>query len=200
MDVCSCTSKDIEHSEKLNGSSTTITTITMASPTIQSKIWNIAITAIAVVALPVLLQTYTQTTYPILVIKSHSMYPAFSRGDIVFLSNRTAEVRVGDIPAVWFEGREEPMIHRVVRVWDGEAEGDEGTERVFVTKGDNNEVDDLVLYPEGRAGVRRREVLGVATGSAKGLGWPSLWVREVWWVRWVFGGMLAFSWYMGWIS
>lgn len=44
------------------------------------------------------------------------MAPAFHRGDILLLWNRTSTVEVGDIPVVWFEGSPLPMVHRVISV------------------------------------------------------------------------------------
>jgi signal peptidase I len=159
---------------------------------LRSKFWSIAITAVAFVSLPLILQVLSKSTYPVLVIKSQSMYPAFSRGDIVILSNRTSELRVGEIPAVWFRGQDEPMIHRIVKVWPDEGEGSHGgRSQTFVTKGDNNEVDDVVLYPSGRSTVHKSEVMGMAVGYLPGLGWPALWLREIWWCRWVAIGTFA---------
>lgn len=41
----------------------------------------------------------------------------------------------------------------------------------FLTKGDNNENDDVVLYPEGRTLVNRSEVVGFVRGYVPWLGW-----------------------------
>jgi signal peptidase len=38
------------------------------------------------------------------------MEPAFYRGDLIFLWNRQERIRAGDIPVVWFEGRELPRV------------------------------------------------------------------------------------------
>lgn len=143
----------------------------------------------------IIVQQLAQTRYPILVIKSQSMYPAFSRGDIVFLSNRTTDVHVGDIPAVWFTEQDQPMIHRIIRVWEESVmfSQEQHNTTVFVTKGDNNDVDDMSLYPIGRSSVRRNEVLGFAIGYLPRMGWPALWLREVWWAKWccALAGLLA---------
>ncbi|KMP08582.1 signal peptidase complex catalytic subunit SEC11 [Coccidioides immitis RMSCC 3703] len=63
-----------------------------------------------------LLSLATNTSHPAMVVLSGSMEPAFQRGDIIFLSNWTQQVEVGDIPVLWFEGNPLPMVHRAVEV------------------------------------------------------------------------------------
>ncbi|KAI8169912.1 Acetyltransferase TRI7 [Colletotrichum sp. SAR 10_86] len=79
-----------------------------------------------------------------MVVLSESMEPAFSRGDIILLAN-WQEVEVGDIPVIWFQGHPLPMVHRAVEVLFADDQ-----ERLIMTKGDNNEVNDVVLYPFGQ--------------------------------------------------
>lgn len=56
---------------------------------------------------------------PILVVTSESMAPAFHRGDVILLSNRSEAVSVGDIPVVWFPGHAMPFVHRAVKMhWE----------------------------------------------------------------------------------
>ena len=48
---------------------------------------------------------------------SGSMEPAFHRGDLLFLTNYQEEpVRTGDIVVFKIEGREIPIVHRVLTV------------------------------------------------------------------------------------
>lgn len=48
---------------------------------------------------------------------SGSMEPAFHRGDLLFLTNhRDDPVRVGDIVVFKVEGRDIPIVHRVLKV------------------------------------------------------------------------------------
>jgi signal peptidase len=56
------------------------------------------------------------SNYPIMVVSSESMEPAFQRGDLIFLWNRQEHIRAGDIPVVWFHGRPLPMVHRAIKV------------------------------------------------------------------------------------
>jgi len=51
------------------------------------------------------------------VVVSGSMEPAFFRGDLLFLTNYEEEpIRVGEIVVFKVEGREIPIVHRVLRV------------------------------------------------------------------------------------
>jgi signal peptidase len=58
----------------------------------------------------------SDSRYPIVVVVSESMEPAFSRGDLLLLSNRKHIIEVGDIPVCWFPGNPLPMVHRAIAV------------------------------------------------------------------------------------
>ena len=58
----------------------------------------------------------TGSTYPILVVSSESMEPAFLKGDLILLGNRQEKIYPGDIPVVWFSDRPLPMVHRAIEV------------------------------------------------------------------------------------
>ncbi|KAF2142809.1 uncharacterized protein K452DRAFT_297341 [Aplosporella prunicola CBS 121167] len=107
------------------------------------------------------LSLLTDSSSPIVVVVSESMAPAFHRGDILFLWNRTPVISAGDIPVVWFKGRELPMVHRAIRVHWKQQLGSEKFVQHVLTKGDNNQVDDVSLYPPGRQTVLRDEVVGL---------------------------------------
>ncbi len=53
------------------------------------------------------------TNHPAMVVLTESMLPTYHPGDVVFLSNRTKHMRVGDVPVVWFPDSPLPMMHRV---------------------------------------------------------------------------------------
>lgn len=45
------------------------------------------------------------------------MEPAFHRGDLLFLTNRVEDpIRVGEIVVFRIEGREIPIVHRVLKI------------------------------------------------------------------------------------
>ncbi|CAG2220182.1 SEC11 [Mytilus edulis] len=92
------------------------------------------------------LMVVTGSESPIVVVLSGSMEPAFHRGDLLFLTNHREEpIRVGEIVVFKVEGRDIPIVHRVLKVHEKE----DGTVR-FLTKGDNNS--------------RKKDVVGRARG------------------------------------
>lgn len=95
----------------------------------------------------------------ILVVISGSMEPTFRRGDVIFLTNTSEPIRVSDIIVFKIEGRDIPIVHRVVKL----NKNGNGTIR-FLTKGDNNPVDDRVLYPPGQLWLTPRDVVGKVQG------------------------------------
>ena len=58
-----------------------------------------------------------QCQNPFFFYSSGSMEPAFYRGDLLFLTNyREEPIRVGEIVVFKVEGREIPIVHRVLKV------------------------------------------------------------------------------------
>ncbi|XHG04994.1 hypothetical protein AWENTII_008246 [Aspergillus wentii] len=111
------------------------------------------------------LTLWTNTPYPAMVVITESMAPAFRPGDILFMSNHDGNVAIGDLPVCWPSGRSYPMVHRVVRVLY------QDTEQFILTKGDNNLVDDTMLYPDGQEYLHRNEIIGFVRGYVPFLGW-----------------------------
>jgi signal peptidase I len=71
------------------------------------------------------------------------MEPAFHRGDLLMLTNdRSDPIRAGDITVFKIEGRDIPIVHRVIKVH----EKSNNEDSKFLTKGDHNQVDDRGLY------------------------------------------------------
>lgn len=63
------------------------------------------------------LMVVTGSESPIVVVLSGSMEPAFHRGDLLFLTNYPEEpVRVGEIVVFKVEGRDIPIVHRVLKL------------------------------------------------------------------------------------
>ncbi|EDL09684.1 Sec11-like 3 (S. cerevisiae), isoform CRA_e [Mus musculus] len=59
----------------------------------------------------------TGSESPIVVVLSGSMEPAFHRGDLLFLTNfREDPIRAGEIVVFKVEGRDIPIVHRVIKV------------------------------------------------------------------------------------
>ncbi|KAK2151567.1 hypothetical protein LSH36_359g05012 [Paralvinella palmiformis] len=106
------------------------------------------------------LMVVTGSESPIVVVLSGSMEPAFYRGDLLFLTNYEEEpVRVGEIVVFKIEGRDIPIVHRVLKVHEKE----NGLVK-FLTKGDNNQVDDRGLYAPGQMWLNKSDVVGRARG------------------------------------
>lgn len=62
------------------------------------------------------LSVVTGSAYPIVVVISESMEPAFRRGDLLLVSNHKHLIEVGDIPVCWFAGDPLPMVHRAISI------------------------------------------------------------------------------------
>ncbi|XP_028402700.1 signal peptidase complex catalytic subunit SEC11A-like isoform X2 [Dendronephthya gigantea] len=106
------------------------------------------------------LMVVTGSESPIVVVLSGSMEPAFQRGDLLFLTNYKEDpIRVGEIVVFKVEGREIPIVHRVIKLHEKE----DGS-IIFLTKGDNNSVDDRGLYAQGQLWLRKKDVVGRARG------------------------------------
>lgn len=106
------------------------------------------------------LMVVTGSESPIVVVLSGSMEPAFFRGDLLFLTNdNTKPIRAGEIVVFKIEGREIPIVHRVIKVHEKES----GYVK-FLTKGDNNNVDDRGLYAPGQMWLEKKDVIGRANG------------------------------------
>lgn len=106
------------------------------------------------------LMVVTGSESPIVVVLSGSMEPAFYRGDLLFLTNYKDEpIRAGDIVVFKVEGRDIPIVHRVLKVHEKK----NGSVK-FLTKGDNNSVDDRGLYAPGQLWLQKKDVVGRARG------------------------------------
>ncbi|XP_031838338.1 signal peptidase complex catalytic subunit SEC11 homolog C twr [Nomia melanderi] len=122
------------------------------------------------------LMVVTGTESPIVVVLSGSMEPAFHRGDLLFLTNyRDEPVRVGDIVVFKVEGRDIPIVHRVLKLH--ELNDEENTVK-FLTKGDNNSVDDRGLYAAGQLWLTHKDVVGKAKGFLPYVGIVTIYMNE----------------------
>merc|ERR1719370_2192218 len=68
------------------------------------------------------LMVVTGSESPIVVVLSGSMEPAFQRGDLLFLTNYEEEIRVGEIVVFKIDGRDIPIVHRVLKLHEKEDE------------------------------------------------------------------------------
>ncbi|XP_046982690.1 signal peptidase complex catalytic subunit SEC11A [Schistocerca americana] len=120
------------------------------------------------------LMVVTGSESPIVVVLSGSMEPAFHRGDLLFLTNYQDEpVRVGEIVVFKVEGRDIPIVHRVLILHEKE----NGTVK-FLTKGDNNNVNDRGLYARGQMWLTKKDVVGRARGFLPYVGMVTIYMNE----------------------
>ena len=106
------------------------------------------------------LMLLTGSESPIVVVLSGSMEPAFYRGDLLILTNKEHEpIQVGDIVVFKIKDRDIPIVHRAIKLHESK----DGKVK-FLTKGDNNSVDDRSLYSPGQMWLQRSDVIGRAKG------------------------------------
>uniref|UniRef100_A0A0K8TQ36 Signal peptidase complex catalytic subunit SEC11 n=1 Tax=Tabanus bromius TaxID=304241 RepID=A0A0K8TQ36_TABBR len=133
------------------------------------------------------LMVVTGSESPIVVVLSGSMEPAFHRGDLLFLTNYQDEpVRVGEIVVFKVEGRDIPIVHRVIKLHEKE----DGTVK-FLTKGDNNSVDDRGLYAPGQLWLRENDIVGRARGFLPYVGMITIYMNEYPNLKYAILGILA---------
>ncbi|KAJ3298723.1 Signal peptidase complex catalytic subunit S11C [Borealophlyctis nickersoniae] len=106
------------------------------------------------------LAVVTNSESPIVVVLSESMEPAFQRGDLLFLTLGNNPIRVGEICVFKIEGKEVPIVHRVLELHDEASTG----KQYLLTKGDNNAIDDRGLYNPGQMWIHREHVVGRVKG------------------------------------
>ncbi|MCJ1444025.1 MAG: Signal peptidase complex catalytic subunit [Stictis urceolatum] len=124
---------------------------------------------------------------PIVVVLSGSMEPAFQRGDILFLWNRSPETQIGEIVVYNVKGKDIPIVHRVVRRFGG---GEKALK--LLTKGDNNLADDTELYARGQDYLNREEdVIGSVFGYIPFVGYVTILLSEHPWLKTVILGMMG---------
>lgn len=142
------------------------------------------------------LMVFTGSESPIVVVLSGSMEPAFFRGDLLFLTNYEEDpIRVGEIVVFKVEGRDIPIVHRVLKlhekwVWRQRvitisfhnfnnlfSFRENGTAK-FLTKGDNNSVDDRGLYAPGQLWLAKKDVVGRARGLLPYVGMVTIYMNE----------------------
>jgi len=137
------------------------------------------------------------TESPIVVVLSGSMEPAFYRGDILFLTMTNEPIRVGDICIFKLKGRDIPIVHRVLRIHDHDKIGKE----LILTKGDNNQVDDRSLYPQGQFWIQTEDIIGRAKGFVPYAGMVTILMNDYPYLKFVvLGGRFFFALPMGYLK
>ncbi|RKF65052.1 Signal peptidase complex catalytic subunit sec11 [Erysiphe neolycopersici] len=126
---------------------------------------------------------------PVVVVLSGSMEPAFQRGDLLFLWNRNflEETKVGEIVVYTVEGKDIPIVHRLVRKFGA------GHDANLLTKGDNNAVDDTELYARGQDYIQRKDIMGSVVGYIPFIGYVTILLSEHPWLKTVLLGIMGLT-------
>ncbi|KAL3453350.1 signal peptidase complex catalytic subunit sec11 [Aspergillus insuetus] len=144
----------------------------------------------------------TASSSPIVVVLSGSMEPAFQRGDLLFLWNRSPRAEIGEIVVYNVKGKDIPIVHRVVRSFP-EVEGKRKTVKevpesspvppnMLLTKGDNNIADDTELYARGQEYLHRDEdIVGSVRGYMPMVGYVTIMLSEHPWLKSVLLGIMG---------
>lgn len=94
-------------------------TIMLLKWNVPKKILSLLLLTLLLITAPLMfwkaLTIITGSPYPIIVVISESMAPAFNRGDLLFLWNRQHWIQAGEIPVCWFPGGQLPMVHRAIK-------------------------------------------------------------------------------------
>ena len=98
------------------------------------------------------------TESPVVVVLSGSMEPSMQRGDVLLLHKNTP-IQNGDIVVYEIAGENIPIVHRVVTKQTN-AKG----ELQFLTKGDNNPVNDRGLYKNKMVYITDEMIVGKVAG------------------------------------
>ncbi|KAL7162312.1 hypothetical protein ACSBR2_042735 [Camellia fascicularis] len=133
------------------------------------------------------LMCITGSQSPIVVVLSESMEPAFQRGDILFLHMSKDPIRVGEIVVFDVEGRDIPIVHRVIKVHERQDTG----EVDVLTKGDHNPYDDRGLYAPGQLWIQQHHILGRAVGFLPYVGWVTIIMTEKPIIKYILIGALG---------
>ncbi|XP_023548595.1 signal peptidase complex catalytic subunit SEC11A-like [Cucurbita pepo subsp. pepo] len=133
------------------------------------------------------LMCITCSESPVVVVLSGSMEPGFKRGDILFLHMSKDPIRTGEIVVFNVDGREIPIVHRVIKVHERQDSG----EVDVLTKGDNNYGDDRLLYAQGQQWLQRHHIMGRAVGFLPYVGWVTIIMTEKPIIKYILIGALG---------
>ncbi|KAJ7162427.1 signal peptidase complex catalytic subunit SEC11 [Mycena filopes] len=129
----------------------------------------------------------TNCKSPFLVVVSGSMEPGIHRGDLIFLTNfkpHGYHYANGDIVVYQFADTAVPIVHRVLQTVVPEQAcaayypNPDCPQQELLTKGDNNDVDDVGLYPEGMERIEREYVVGKVRFIIPFLGYGSILLKN----------------------
>ncbi|XP_062148916.1 uncharacterized protein LOC133857646 [Alnus glutinosa] len=133
------------------------------------------------------LMCITGSESPVVVVLSGSMEPGIRKGDILFLHMSKDPIRAGEIVVFNIDGRDIPIVHRVITVHERQDTGEVNV----LTKGDSNNVDDRMLYAQGQRWLQQHDVVGRAVGFLPYAGWATIIMTEKPIVKYILLGALG---------
>ncbi|XP_035547501.1 signal peptidase complex catalytic subunit SEC11C-like isoform X2 [Juglans regia] len=133
------------------------------------------------------LMCITGSESPVVVVLSESMEPGFKRGDILFLHMSKDPIRAGEIVVFNVDGRDIPIVHRVIKVHERQDTG----EVDVLTKGDSNKDDDRVLYAHRQLWLQQHHIVGRAVGFLPYVGWVTIIMTEKPIIKYILIGALG---------
>ncbi|KAE8682890.1 Signal peptidase complex catalytic subunit SEC11C [Hibiscus syriacus] len=128
----------------------------------------------------------TGSESPVVVVLSGSMEPGFQRGDILFLYMNKDPIRTGQI-VVFNDGRDIPIVHRVIEVHERQ----DNKEVDILTKGDDNEDNDRMLYASNHDWLQQKYIMGRAIGFLAYVGWFTIIMTEKPIIKYILVGSLG---------
>ncbi|XP_042422474.1 uncharacterized protein LOC122010125 isoform X4 [Zingiber officinale] len=96
-------------------------------------------------------------------------------GDILFLNMGKEPIRAGEIVVFNFNRSEIPIVHRVIELHERQ----DTREISILTKGDNNDENDRVLYAKGHLWLQKQHIMGRAIGFLPYVGWITIVLTEI---------------------
>ncbi|CAK9158447.1 unnamed protein product [Ilex paraguariensis] len=133
------------------------------------------------------LMCITGSESPVVVVLSESMEPGFQRGDILFLHMNKDPIRAGEIIVFNVDGKDIPIVHRVIKVHECRKTG----EVDVLTKGDNNDKNDRILYARGQLWLQRHHIMGRAVGFLPYVGWVTIIMTDNPIIKYIIIGVLG---------
>ncbi|XP_021755939.1 signal peptidase complex catalytic subunit SEC11C-like [Chenopodium quinoa] len=114
----------------------------------------------------------TGTKYPVAVVLSGSMEPGIRKGDLLFFSAmKSPPIQTGEIVLFKIEGKEIPIVHRVIKVHRQNAPN----KFILLTKGDANSEDDRYgVYADGQLWLEDHDIIGRVIGRMPYIGWATI--------------------------
>ena len=112
---------------------------------------------------------------PIVVVLSGSMEPAYYRGDLLISINYPwRDMQPGDVEIFKSPHREISIVHRIARIHGTIADGN----AKYLTKGDNNDVDDISFYQRGSMWLTPEHVQGTILMYFPSVGYFSILMND----------------------